>query len=141
MVVKDKVLVSVGDIESAWEIGETPMIIYESVTMMVNIKFLRQRFFPSKMQEGTSVSQHLDKMEKIIKEFVAVRVKMTDRDQWPESLLKSFESLTTTLSRETPPLTMIDLTIFFRQKLKRDLNSNLKRLMLRKRKEYVSKEE
>jgi len=36
---------------------------------------------------------------------------------------------------------MIDLTIFFRQKLKRDLNSSLKRLMLRKRKEYVSKEE
>lgn len=35
--------------------------------------------------------------------------------------------------RETPPLTMIDLTIFFRQKLKRDLNSSLKRLMLRKR--------
>jgi hypothetical protein len=28
---------------------------------------------------------------------------------------------------------MIDLTIFFRQKLKRDLNSSLKRLMLRKR--------
>ena len=26
------------------------------------------------MQEGTSMSQHLDKMEKIIKEFVAVRV-------------------------------------------------------------------
>ena len=141
MVVKDKVLVSVGDIESAWEIGETPKIIYESVTMMVNIKFLRQRFFPSKMQEGTSVSQHLDKMEKIIKEFVAVRVKMTDHDQWPKSLLKSFESLPTTLSRETPPLTMIDLTIFFRQKLKRDLNSSLKRLMLCKRKEYVSKEE
>ena len=64
---------------------------------------------------------------------------MTDRDQWPGSLLKSFESLTTTLSRETPPL--IDLTIFFRQKLKRDLNGSLKRLMLRKRKEYVSKEE
>jgi hypothetical protein len=55
--------------------------MYESVTM-VNMKFLRQRFFfPSKMQEGTSVSQHLDKMEKIFKEFVAVRVKMTDRDQ------------------------------------------------------------
>lgn len=106
--------------------------MYESVTM-VNMKFLRQRFFPSKMQEGTSVSQHLDKMEKILKEFVAVRVKMTDRDQCPESLLKSFESLTTTLSRETTPLTMIDLTIFFRQKLKRDLNSSLKRLMLRKR--------
>lgn len=34
------------------------------------------------MQEGTSMSQHLDKMEKIIKEFVAVRVKMADRDQW-----------------------------------------------------------
>lgn len=44
--------------------------MYESVTM-VNMKFLRQRFFPSKMQEGTSVSQHLDKMEKIIKEFGA----------------------------------------------------------------------
>ena len=28
-----------------------------------------------------SMSQHLDKMEKIIKEFVAVRVKMADRDQ------------------------------------------------------------
>lgn len=132
MAVKDKVLVSVGDIEYAWEIWETPQRMYESVTM-VNMKFLRQRFFPSKMQEGTSVSQHLDKMEKILKEFVAVRVKMTDRDQCPESLLKSFESLTTTLSRETPPLTMIDLTIFFRQKLKRDLNSSLKRLMLRKR--------
>lgn len=126
MVVKDKVLVSVRDIESAWEIWETPQRMYESVTM-VNMKFLRQRFFPSKMQEGTSVSQHLDKMEKIFKEFVAVRVKMTDRDQWPESLLKSFESLTTTLSRETPPLSMIDLTIFFRQKLKRDLNSSLKK--------------
>ena len=138
MVVKDKVLVSVGDIDSAWEIWETPQRMYESVTM-VNMKFLRQRFFPSKMQEGTSVSQHLDKMENIFKEFVAVRVKMTDRDQWPGSLLKSFESLTTTLSRETPPL--IDLTIFFRQKLKRDLNGSLKRLMLRKRKEYVSKEE
>ena len=138
MVVKDKVLVSVGDIESAWEIWETPQRMYESVTM-VNMKFLRQRFFPSKMQEGTSVSQHLDKMEKIFKEFVAVRVKMTDRDQWPGSLLKSFESLTTTLSRETPPL--IDLTIFFRQKLKRDLNGSLKRPMLRKRKEYVSKVE
>ena len=35
--------------------------------------------------------------------------------------------MTTTLSRETPPLTMIDLTIFFRQKLKRDLNSSLKK--------------
>lgn len=139
MVVKDKrdkVNVSVGDIESAWEIWETPQRMYESVTM-VNMKFLRQRFFPSKMQEGTSVSQHLDFMEKIWKEFVAVRVKMTDRDQWPGSLLKSFESLTTTLSRETPPL--IDLTIFFRQQLKRDLNSSL--IMLRKRKEYVSKEE
>jgi len=55
MVVKDKVLVSVGDIESAWEIRETPQRMYESVTM-VNMKFLRQRFFPSKMQEGTSVS-------------------------------------------------------------------------------------
>ena len=66
MVVKDKVLVSVGDIESAWEIWETPQRMYESVTM-VNMKFLRQRFFPSKMQEGTSVSQHLDKMEKIFK--------------------------------------------------------------------------
>lgn len=54
--------------------------MYESVTM-VNMKFLRQRFFPSKMQEGTSVSQHLDKMEKMIKELVAVSVKMTDRDQ------------------------------------------------------------
>lgn len=54
--------------------------MYESVTM-VNMKFLRQRFFPSKMQKGTSVSQHLDKVEKIFKEFVAVRVKMTDRDQ------------------------------------------------------------
>lgn len=32
------------------------------------------------MQEGTSVSQHLDKMEKILQEFLAVRVKMTDRD-------------------------------------------------------------
>jgi hypothetical protein len=30
--------------------------------------------------EGTSVSQHLDKIEKIFKEFVVVRVKMTDRD-------------------------------------------------------------
>lgn len=65
MVVKDKVLVSVGDIQSAWEIWETPQRMYESVTM-VNMKFLRQRFFPSKMQEGTSVSQHLDKMEKIL---------------------------------------------------------------------------
>lgn len=54
--------------------------MYESVTM-VNMKFLRRRFFPSKMQEGTSVSQHLDKMDKMIKELVAVRVKMTDRDQ------------------------------------------------------------
>lgn len=79
MVVKDKVLVSVGDIKSAWEIWETPQRMYESVTM-VNMKFLRQRFFPSKMQEGTSVSQHLDKMEKILKEFGAVRVIMTDRD-------------------------------------------------------------
>ena len=43
---------------------------------MVNMKFLRQRFFPSKMLEGTSVSQHLDKMKKIRKEFGAVRVKM-----------------------------------------------------------------
>jgi hypothetical protein len=39
MVVKDKVLVSVGDIESAWEIWETPQRMYESVTM-VNMKFL-----------------------------------------------------------------------------------------------------
>jgi hypothetical protein len=54
--------------------------MYDSVTM-VNIQCLRQRFFPSKMQEGTSVSQHLDKMEKMIKEWVAVKVKMTDRDQ------------------------------------------------------------
>jgi len=105
MAVKDKVLVSVGDIESAWERWETPQRMYESVTI-VNMKFLRQRFFPSKMQEGTSLSQHLDKMEKMIKELVAVRVKMTDRDQWPGSLLKSFESLPTTLSRETPPLTI-----------------------------------
>lgn len=44
-------------------------------------------FFQSKMQEGTSVSQHLDKMEKIFEEFVAVRVKMTDCNQWPQSLL------------------------------------------------------
>lgn len=87
----------------------------------------------SKQVKRPSLSQHLDKIEKIIKEFLAVRVKMTDRDQWPGSLLKSFESFTTTLSRETPPLTMIDLTILFRQKLKRDLNSSLKRLMLRKR--------
>ncbi|KAJ4953692.1 hypothetical protein NE237_030524 [Protea cynaroides] len=42
--------------------------MYESVTM-VNMKFLRRRFFPSKMQEGTSVSQHLDKMDKMIKEL------------------------------------------------------------------------
>lgn len=32
------------------------------------------------MQEGTSVSQHLDKMENLLQEFLAVRVKMTDRD-------------------------------------------------------------
>lgn len=69
MVVKDKVLVSVGDIKSAWEIWETPQRMYESVTM-VNMKFLRQRFFPSKMQEGTSVSQHLDKMEKILNQRI-----------------------------------------------------------------------
>lgn len=94
MVVKDKVLVSVGDIESAWEIWETQQRMYESVTK-VNIQFLWQRFFPSKMPEGTSLSQHLDKMENIIKEFWVVGVKMTDRDQWPGSLLKSFESLTT----------------------------------------------
>lgn len=54
--------------------------MYESVTM-VNMKFLRQRFFPSKMLEGTSLSQHLYKTEKTLKELVAVRVKMTDRDQ------------------------------------------------------------
>lgn len=41
------------------------------------------------MQEGTSMYQNLDKMEKIIKEFLVVRVNMTDRDQWPWSLLKS----------------------------------------------------
>ena len=64
--------------------------MYESVTM-VNMKFLRQRFFPSKMQEGTSVSQHLDKMEKMVKELVAVIVKMTDRDQCPISKSKSAE--------------------------------------------------
>jgi len=85
MVVKDKVLVSVGDIESAWERWETPLYLfrgmYESVTM-VNMKFLRQRFFPSKMLEGTSVSQHLDKMKKIRKEFGAVRVKMPYTKEW-----------------------------------------------------------
>ncbi|KAK7325859.1 hypothetical protein VNO80_33908 [Phaseolus coccineus] len=31
------------------------------------------------MQEGTSVSQHLDKMENLLQEFLAVRVKMTDQ--------------------------------------------------------------
>lgn len=41
------------------------------------------------MQEGTSMYQNLDKMEKIIKEFLVVRVNMTDCDQWPWSLLKS----------------------------------------------------
>lgn len=41
------------------------------------------------MQEGTSMYQNLDKMEKIIKEYLVVRVNMTDRDQWPWSLLKS----------------------------------------------------
>lgn len=54
--------------------------MYESMTME-KMKFLRQRFFPSKMQEGTSLSQHSDKMEKMIKELVAVRVILTDRDQ------------------------------------------------------------
>lgn len=51
--------------------------MYESMTME-KMKFLRQRF---KMQEGTSLSQHSDKMEKMIKELVAVRVILTDRDQ------------------------------------------------------------
>ena len=80
MVVKDKVDVSVVKRISARERRGTPQRTYESVTI-VKMKFFRQRFFPSKMQEGTGVFRHLYKMEKIIKEFVAVRVKMTDRDQ------------------------------------------------------------
>lgn len=131
MVVKDKVLVSVGDIESAWEIWETPQRMYESVTM-VNMKFLRQRFFSKQDARG---DERVSALRQDGEDFQRICSGESQND-WSWSVTAKsaeVESLTTTLSRETPPLTMIDLTIFFRQKLKRDLNSSLKRLMLRKR--------
>lgn len=79
MVVKDRVLVSVGDIKSAWEIWETPQRMYESVTM-VNMKFLWQRFFSKQDARGDERVSALRQDGEDSKEFWAVRVKMTDRD-------------------------------------------------------------
>lgn len=133
MVVKDKVLVSVGDIESAWEIWETPQRMYESVTM-VNMKFLVSSATVFSKQDARG-DERVSALRQDGEDYQRI-CSGESKNDWSWSVTAKsaeVESLTTTLSRETPPLTMIDLTIFFRQKLKRDLNSSLKRLMLRKR--------
>ena len=53
--------------------------MYKSVTI-VNI-FFGNDFSKQDAREAMKLSQHLDKIKRIIKELVAVRVKMIDRDQ------------------------------------------------------------
>lgn len=135
MVVKDKVLVSVGDIESAWERWETPLYLwrgmYESVTMVNSSATVFSKQDAWGDERVSALRQDEEDSQRISRRVIPIQ----KSDQWPGSPLQSFESLTTTLSCETPPcsISMIDPPIFFRLRLKRDLNSSLKRLMLRKR--------